>query len=142
MSTSSEVQERWFRERCDARIGNRHLDLGTRANAKTSPDRGSRDYRPNCFSIILHRLPHSQVARICLHPLYSNPLVTAKQHFIPLLEFGCATHLDITCLSIHELIPFLVFVKKHGILYRRLRGLFITMSQDTGLFSIKRPREV
>jgi hypothetical protein len=125
-------------ERC-AHIGNRHLDLGTRPNAKTSPDRESRDYRRNYFSYgstpptSFESGTHLFTSTAsCLPNNRSNPsswilwcnplghwmfLVKAQ----PYPKFSC---------------------QKNRLTYCRLCGLCITMSQDTGLFSIKRPREV
>lgn len=109
MSKSSEVQEDSLGR--DATLTSA-IAVWTSELAPTprlSPDRESRDSRPNYSSFKTYRLPHLKVARICLHRFV---LVLAKQQIKPLLEFCGAAHLDIEILSISHSIKFQPYSKE------------------------------
>lgn len=106
----------------------------------TSPDRRSRDSLPvrlffQCGSTAFRfRKRH----RSCLH-LPAQPYLHDKTS-PPHPEF-CAASPDLNCQYLdleHNYFNF-AQVKFYSC---RDRGFVVTMSQDTGLFSIKRPREV
>ena len=91
------------------------------------------------FSLHFHRLPDPKVARIIVVYI-SESLVPAKQHLKPLQIFYRVTFLSCWQLPALDLVN-QVYFERSPFAHCRICGLFI-MSQDTGLFSIKRPREV
>lgn len=123
-------------------IGNRRGPRNSRPPSFPRPkprDSESRDTRPIYYSWHPHRFPHTEVARSCLHPAFSRPTLPASDQSPPSRVPHAAQR---PWTFPNWVLAFYCHCLKNQLRNRRHCGLVNIMSQDTGLFSIKRPREV